>query len=31
MNCDACLHRIALPGREASVGAPQQPHDHPDD
>ena len=31
MNCDACLHRIALPGREASVGAPQVPHTHPDD
>ncbi len=31
MNCDACLHRIALPGREAAVGAPQEPHTHPDD
>jgi len=31
MNCDACLYRIALPGREASVGAPQEPHTHPDD
>lgn len=31
MNCDACLYRIALPGREASVGAPQTPHTHPDD
>ncbi len=31
MNCDACLYRVALPGRAASVGAPQQPHDHPDD
>ena len=31
MNCDACLYRIALPGREAAVGAPQLPHTHPDD
>lgn len=31
MNCDACLYRIALPGREGSVGAPQEPHTHPDD
>ena len=31
MNCDACQYRIALPGREASVGAVQQPHTHPDD
>ena len=31
MNCDACLYRIALPGRESSVGAPQLPHTHPDD
>ena len=31
MNCDACLYRIALPGRESAVGAPQEPHDHPDD
>ena len=31
MNCDACLYRIALPGREASVGAVQEPHAHPDD
>ncbi len=31
MSCDACLHRIALPGRESAVGAPQVPHDHPDD
>lgn len=31
MNCDACLYRVALPGRAASVGAPQQPHTHPDD
>lgn len=31
MNCDACLYRIALPGRSSAVGAPQQPHTHPDD
>ncbi len=31
MNCDACLYRIAFPGREGAVGAPQEPHDHPDD
>ncbi len=31
MNCDACLYRIAMPGREAAVGAPQLPHAHPDD
>ncbi len=31
MNCDVCLYRVALPGREAAVGAPQEPHSHPDD
>jgi sirohydrochlorin cobaltochelatase len=31
MNCDVCLYRIAMPGREGAVGAPQQPHGHPDD
>ena len=31
MNCDACLYRIALPSRESAVGAPQEPHSHPDD
>jgi len=31
MNCDVCLYRVPLPGREAAVGAVQQPHDHPDD
>lgn len=31
MNCDVCLYRTPLPGREASVGAPQEPHTHPDD
>ena len=31
MNCDACLYRIAFPGKEGDVGAPQLPHRHPDD
>jgi sirohydrochlorin cobaltochelatase len=31
MNCDTCLYRIALPGQEDRVGAPQHPHHHPDD
>ncbi|MDB1088451.1 sirohydrochlorin chelatase [Streptomyces sp. ACA25] len=31
MNCDTCVYRIALPGFEDKVGAPQQPHYHPDD
>lgn len=31
MNCDVCLYRIAMPGRETAVGAPQEPHEHPDD
>jgi sirohydrochlorin cobaltochelatase len=31
MNCDTCMYRTALPGFEARVGAPQTPHDHPDD
>lgn len=31
MSCDTCIYRIALPGYEARVGAPQTPHDHPDD
>jgi sirohydrochlorin cobaltochelatase len=31
MNCDVCLYRIAMPGREDAVGAVQEPHDHPDD
>lgn len=29
MNCDSCVYRVALPGYEAKVGAPQQPHFHP--
>lgn len=31
MNCDSCVYRIAMPGFEDKVGAPQQPHFHPDD
>ena len=31
MNCDVCLYRTPLPGREHAVGALQEPHDHPDD
>jgi sirohydrochlorin cobaltochelatase len=31
MSCDTCIYRIAMPGYEARVGAPQRPHDHPDD
>jgi sirohydrochlorin cobaltochelatase len=31
MNCDMCQYRVALPGLEYRVGAPQRPHDHPDD
>jgi sirohydrochlorin cobaltochelatase len=31
MNCDVCLYRVAMPGREDAVGAPQLPHTHPDD
>ena len=31
MNCDACLYRVPFPGKEQLVGAPQLPHDHPDD
>ncbi len=31
MNCDVCLYRVALPGVEASVGALQTVHSHPDD
>jgi len=30
MNCDLCIHRIALPGFEQRVGAPAMPHHHPD-
>lgn len=31
VNCDACLYRVALPGHEHRVGAPQVPHHHPDE
>jgi sirohydrochlorin cobaltochelatase len=31
MNCDTCMYRVALPGFEHRLGAPQTPHDHPDD
>jgi sirohydrochlorin cobaltochelatase len=31
MNCDSCVYRIAMPGFEDKVGAPQQPHFHPDE
>lgn len=31
MSCDTCIYRIAMPGYETRVGAPQVPHDHPDD
>ena len=31
MNCDVCLYRTPLAGREHAVGALQEPHVHPDD
>lgn len=31
MNCDVCLYRTPMPGREDAVGAVQEPHNHPDD
>jgi sirohydrochlorin cobaltochelatase len=31
MNCDVCVHRVALPGFEDRVGAPATPHYHPDE
>lgn len=31
MNCDTCVYRVAMPGFEHRVGAPQIPHHHPDD
>ena len=31
MNCDTCAYRVVLPGFEDKHGAPQTPHDHPDD
>lgn len=30
-NCDTCQYRVALPGFESRVGAPQRLHHHPDD
>lgn len=30
-HCDACVHRVALPGFAAQVGTAQVPHHHPDD
>ena len=31
MNCDTCVYRAPMAGFERLVGAPQTPHDHPDD
>jgi sirohydrochlorin cobaltochelatase len=31
MNCDVCMYRVAWPGKEQRVGAPQQAHVHPGD
>jgi sirohydrochlorin cobaltochelatase len=31
MNCDVCVHRVALPGFEEKVAAPATPHYHPDE
>ena len=31
MNCDVCVHRVALPGFEDKVGAAATPHYHPDE
>ena len=31
MNCDVCVHRVALPGFEEKVGAAATPHYHPDE
>lgn len=31
MNCDVCVHRVALPGFERKVGMPAVPHFHPDE
>jgi sirohydrochlorin cobaltochelatase len=30
MNCDLCIHRVAMPGFEHKVGAVAVPHFHPD-
>jgi sirohydrochlorin cobaltochelatase len=31
MNCDVCVHRVALPGFEDKVGATATPHYHPEE
>lgn len=31
MSCDICVHRVAFPGFAHKVGAPQTPHEHPDE
>jgi sirohydrochlorin cobaltochelatase len=31
MNCDVCVHRVALPGFEEKVGTPATPHYHPNE
>ncbi len=31
MNCDVCAYRVPFPGYAARVGAPQEPHTHPDE
>jgi sirohydrochlorin cobaltochelatase len=31
MNCDVCVHRVALPGFEEKVGEAATPHYHPDE
>jgi sirohydrochlorin cobaltochelatase len=31
MNCDTCVHRVALPGFEEKIGAVATPHHHPDE
>ena len=31
MNCDVCVHRVALPGFEEKVGESATPHYHPDE
>ena len=31
MNCDVCVHRVALPGFEEKVGAAATPHYHPEE
>jgi sirohydrochlorin cobaltochelatase len=31
MNCDVCVHRVALPGFEEKIGALATPHYHPDE